>query len=166
MPTSSNLSSCIEPELCNVDKGLHPSRRVCTSTSLPAHINRRPHVSYDAKYMIASIPPLTLLADEGGCINQRRPEDVKEEERRETLSKWQARWDRYLKGRWTYWLIPNITEWVERGHGEVDYYLTQLLSRHSYFKSLSQRYDNTISTLCPACPTTIEDAEHAFFRCP
>ncbi|CAB0039975.1 unnamed protein product [Trichogramma brassicae] len=30
----------------------------------------------------------------------------------------------------------------------------------------SQRYDNTLSALCPACPSTIEDAEHVFFRCP
>ncbi|CAB0040703.1 unnamed protein product [Trichogramma brassicae] len=29
----------------------------------------------------------------------------------------------------------------------------------------SQRYDNTLSALCPTCPTTIEDAEHVFFRC-
>ncbi|CAB0038069.1 unnamed protein product [Trichogramma brassicae] len=58
-----------------------------------------------------------------------------------------------------------ITEWFERGHGEVDYYLTQLLSGHGYFKSHSQRYDNTLSALCMACPTTIDYAEHAFFRC-
>ncbi|CAB0033725.1 unnamed protein product, partial [Trichogramma brassicae] len=55
---------------------------------------------------------------------------------------------------------------VERGHGEVGYYLTQLLSGHGYFKSHSQRYDNTLSALCPACPSTIENAEHVFFRCP
>ncbi|CAB0039507.1 unnamed protein product, partial [Trichogramma brassicae] len=29
----------------------------------------------------------------------------------------------------------------------------------------SQRYDNTLSALCPACLTTMEDAEHAFFHC-
>uniref|UniRef100_A0ABD2W798 Reverse transcriptase zinc-binding domain-containing protein n=1 Tax=Trichogramma kaykai TaxID=54128 RepID=A0ABD2W798_9HYME len=63
-------------------------------------------------------------------------------------------------------MIPNIAEWVERRHGEVNNHLTQLLSRHSYFKSHSQRYDNTLSALCPACPTTTEDAEHVFFHCP
>ncbi|CAB0036846.1 unnamed protein product [Trichogramma brassicae] len=30
----------------------------------------------------------------------------------------------------------------------------------------SQRYDNTLSALCPACPLTIEDADHVFFHCP
>ncbi|CAB0039199.1 unnamed protein product, partial [Trichogramma brassicae] len=136
-------------------------RRACLRV-----ISARPHVSYDVTYAIAGVPPLALLADERARIYQRRPEDVKEEERRETLSKWPDRWDRASKGRWTHRLIPNITEWVEREHGEVDYHLTQLLTRHDYFKSHSQRYDNTLSALCPACSTTIEDAEHVFFHCP
>ncbi|CAB0043276.1 unnamed protein product [Trichogramma brassicae] len=129
-------------------------------------ISGRPHVSYDATYVIAGVPPLALLADERARIYQRHPEDVKEEERRETLNRWQDRWDRAPKGRWTHRLIPNITEWVETGHGEVDYHLTQLLSGHGYFKSHSQRYDNTLSVLCLACPITVEDAEHVFFRRP
>ncbi|CAB0034714.1 unnamed protein product [Trichogramma brassicae] len=135
-------------------------RRACLRV-----ISGRPHISYDATYVIAGVPPLALLADERARIYQRRSEDVKEEERRESLSKWQDRWDRVSKGRWTHRLIPNIAEWVERGHGEVNYYLTQLLSGHGYFKSHNQRYDTTLSALCPACPTTIEDAEHVFFHC-
>ncbi|CAB0044395.1 unnamed protein product [Trichogramma brassicae] len=113
----------------------------------------RAHISYDATYVIAGVPPLALLADEHARIYQRLSEDVKEKERRETLGKWQDRLDWASKGRWTHRLIPNIAEWVERGHGEVNYYLTQLLSGHGYFKSHSQRYDNTLSALCPACPT-------------
>ncbi|CAB0044081.1 unnamed protein product [Trichogramma brassicae] len=111
------------------------------------------------------VPPLALLADEHARIYQRRPEDVKKEERRETLSKWQDRWDQASKGRWTHRLILNIAEWVERGHGEVNYNLTQLLCGNGYFNSHSQRYENTLSARCPACPTTIEDAEHVFFNC-
>ncbi|CAB0041855.1 unnamed protein product [Trichogramma brassicae] len=134
-------------------------RRACLRV-----ISGRPHVSYDATYVIAGIPPLALLADERARIYQRCPEEVKEEERRETLRRWQDRWDRAPKGRWTHRLIPKIAEWVERGHGEVGYYLTQLLSGHGYFKSHSQRYDNTLSALCPACPSMIEDAEHPTLR--
>uniref|UniRef100_A0ABD2WYL8 Reverse transcriptase zinc-binding domain-containing protein n=1 Tax=Trichogramma kaykai TaxID=54128 RepID=A0ABD2WYL8_9HYME len=81
------------------------------------------------------------------------------------MRRWQDRWNWDPKGRWTHQLTPNIAEWVERGHGKVGYYLTQLLSGHGYFKSHSQRYDNTLSALCPACPITIEDAEHVFFCC-
>ncbi|CAB0036373.1 unnamed protein product [Trichogramma brassicae] len=136
-------------------------RRACLRV-----ISGRQHISYDATYVIAGVPPLALLADERARIYQRRPEDVKEKERRETLNRWQDRWDRASKGRWTHRLIQNITESVERGHGEVDYHLTQLLSGHGYFKSHSQRYDNTLSAICPACPITVEDAEHVFFCCP
>uniref|UniRef100_A0ABD2WAC5 Reverse transcriptase zinc-binding domain-containing protein n=1 Tax=Trichogramma kaykai TaxID=54128 RepID=A0ABD2WAC5_9HYME len=32
--------------------------------------------------------------------------------------------------------------------------------------AIEQRYDNTLSVLCTACPNTIEDAEHVFFHCP
>ncbi|CAB0037365.1 unnamed protein product [Trichogramma brassicae] len=61
-------------------------RRACLRV-----ISGRPHVSYDATYVIAGVPPLALLADERARIYQRRPEDVKEEERRETLNRWQDR---------------------------------------------------------------------------
>ncbi|CAB0029855.1 unnamed protein product [Trichogramma brassicae] len=61
-------------------------RRACLRV-----ISGRPHVCYDATYVIAGIPPLALLADERARIYQRCPEDVKEEERRETLNRWQDR---------------------------------------------------------------------------
>ncbi|CAB0038075.1 unnamed protein product [Trichogramma brassicae] len=60
-------------------------RRACLRV-----ISGRPHVSYDVSYVRAGVPPLALLADERARIHQHRPEDAKEEERRETLSKWQA----------------------------------------------------------------------------
>ncbi|CAB0045376.1 unnamed protein product [Trichogramma brassicae] len=161
MPNIAPIWSCATETQAYIRQAESVHRRACLRV-----ISGRPHVSYDATYVIAGVPPLALLADERARIYQRRPEDVKEEERRETLSKWQDRWDRAPKGRWTHWLIPNITEWVERGHGEVDYHLTQLLSGHGYFKSHSQRYDNTLSALCSACPITVEDPEHVFFRCP
>ncbi|CAB0032533.1 unnamed protein product [Trichogramma brassicae] len=153
--------SCATETQADIRQAESVHRRACLRV-----ISGRPQVSYNATYVIAGVPPLALLADERAHIYQRRPEDVKEEERRETLNRWQDQWDRAPKGRWTHRLIPNITKWVERGHGEVDYHLTQLLSGHGYFKCHSQRYDNTLSALCSACPITVEDAEHVFFRCP
>ncbi|CAB0039643.1 unnamed protein product [Trichogramma brassicae] len=61
-------------------------RRACLRV-----ISGRPHVSYDVTYVIAGVHPLALLADERARIYQRCPEDIKEEERRESLSKWQDR---------------------------------------------------------------------------
>ncbi|CAB0042269.1 unnamed protein product [Trichogramma brassicae] len=136
-------------------------RRACLRV-----ISGRPHISHDATYVLASIPPLALLADERARIHKRRRQNAKEEERIETLREWQVQWDRSGKGRWTHRLIPKLKVWVERRHGEVDYYLTQLLSGHGFFKQHSQRYDNTQSAQCPACPRVIEDVEHVFFCCP
>ncbi|CAB0043167.1 unnamed protein product [Trichogramma brassicae] len=130
-------------------------RRACLRV-----ISGRPHISHDATYVLASIPPLALLADERARIHKRRRQNAKEEERIETLREWQVQWDRSGRGRWTHRLIPKLKVWVERGHGEVDYYLTQLLSGHGFFKQHSQRYDNTQSAQCPACPRVIEDVEH------
>ncbi|CAB0038182.1 unnamed protein product [Trichogramma brassicae] len=78
-------------------------RRACLRV-----ISGRPHLSYEATHVIASIPPLALLADERSRLYQRRHEDARTEERRETLRRWQSRWDRSPKGRWTHRLIPNI----------------------------------------------------------
>ncbi|CAB0031184.1 unnamed protein product [Trichogramma brassicae] len=136
-------------------------RRACLRV-----ISGRPHLSYDAAYVLASIPPLALLADERSRLHQRHHEDARTEEGQETLRRWQSQWDRSPKGRWTHRLIPNIRSWIERRYGEVDYHLTQLLSGHGYFKHHSQRYDHNASADCPACPLTVENAEHVFFNCP
>uniref|UniRef100_A0ABD2W8Y3 Reverse transcriptase zinc-binding domain-containing protein n=1 Tax=Trichogramma kaykai TaxID=54128 RepID=A0ABD2W8Y3_9HYME len=129
-------------------------------------ISGRPHLSYEATYVLASIPPLALLADERSRLYQRRHEDARAEERQETLRRWQSQWDRSTKGRWTHKLIPNIRLWIDRRHGEVDYHITQLLTGHGYFKHHSQHYDHNASADCPACPHTVENAEHVFFNCP
>lgn len=30
--------------------------------------------------------------------------------------------------------IPNITNWIEKGHNDIDYYLTEALSKHGCFR--------------------------------
>ncbi|CAB0038990.1 unnamed protein product [Trichogramma brassicae] len=84
-------------------------RRACLRV-----IGGRPHVAYEATYVLAGIPPLALLADERARLYSRRREDAKDEERLATLSKWQEVWDRSKKARWTHRLIPNIRVWIER----------------------------------------------------
>ncbi|CAB0028399.1 unnamed protein product [Trichogramma brassicae] len=78
-------------------------RRACLRV-----ISGRPHFSYEATYVLASIPPLALLADERSWLYQRRHEDARAEERQETLRRWQSQWDRCSpKGRWTHRLITS-----------------------------------------------------------
>ncbi|CAB0042629.1 unnamed protein product [Trichogramma brassicae] len=136
-------------------------RRACLRV-----IGGRPHVAYEAAYVLAGIPPLALLADERARLYGRRREDAKDEERLATLSKWQEAWDRSKKARWTHRLIPNIRVWIERRHGELNYHLTQLLTGHGFFKHHSRRYDHNQSAQCPVCPSSIENAEHVFYHCP
>ncbi|CAB0042345.1 unnamed protein product [Trichogramma brassicae] len=129
-------------------------------------IGGRPHVAYEATYVLAGIPPLALLADERAPLYGRRREDAKDEERLATLSKWQEAWDRSKKARWTHRLIPNIRVWIERRHGELNYHLTQLLTGHGFFKHHSRRYDYNQSAQYLVCPLSIENAEHVFYHCP
>ncbi|CAB0043178.1 unnamed protein product [Trichogramma brassicae] len=112
-------------------------------------IGGRPHVSYEATYVLAGIPPLALLADERTRLYGHRREDAKDEKRLATLSKWQEAWDQSTKDRWTHRLIPNIRVWIERRHGELNYHLTQLLTGHGFFKHHSRRYDHNHSAQCP-----------------
>ncbi|CAB0039976.1 unnamed protein product, partial [Trichogramma brassicae] len=51
-------------------------RRACLRV-----IGGRPHVAYEATYVLAGIPPLALLADERARLYGRRREDAKDEER-------------------------------------------------------------------------------------
>ncbi|CAB0032732.1 unnamed protein product [Trichogramma brassicae] len=136
-------------------------RRACLRV-----IGGRPHVAYEATYVLAGIPPLALLADERAPLYGRRREDAKDEERLATLSKWQEAWDLSKKARWTHRLIPNIRVWIERRHGELNYHLTQLLTGHGFFKHHSRRYDYNQSAQCPVCPSSIENAKHVFYHCP
>ncbi|CAB0035479.1 unnamed protein product [Trichogramma brassicae] len=140
-------------------KAIH--RRACLRV-----ISGRPHLSYEATYVLASIPPLALLADERSRLYQRRHEDARAEERQETLRRWQSQWDRSPKGRWTHTLIPNIRSWMERKHGEVDYHLTQLLTGHGYLKTTAYATTTTLAQIAQPAPHTVENAEHVFFNCP
>ncbi|CAB0037923.1 unnamed protein product [Trichogramma brassicae] len=136
-------------------------RRACLRV-----IGGRPHVSYDATYVLAGIPPLALLVDERTRLYGRHRGDAKDEERLATLSKWQEAWDQSTQARWTHRLIPNIRVWIENRHGELNYHLTQLLPGHGFFKHHSRRYDHNHSAQCPVCPLSIEIAEHVFYHCP
>ena len=90
-----------------------------------------------------------------------------QEAREKTLEKWQSRWESSSKGRWTYNLIPNLKNWLERKHGDVDYYLTQFLSGHGGFKQYLHRFGLDDRPFCPFCTDdSIQDSRHVFFVCP
>lgn len=130
-------------------------------------------VSYEAACVISDMPPVDLLADERNRLYRRKREDpdahwemLGKQERAITLERWQRRWDAASTGRWTHRLIPDIVEWLSRKHGEVDYYLTQLLTGHGCFRAYLARFKLEEQSSCPTCTAIDETVEHVFFYCP
>ncbi|BFF92820.1 uncharacterized protein DMAD_10794 [Drosophila madeirensis] len=130
-------------------------------------------VSDEAALVIAGQVPLRELirerkdihtAAQGGS-NATRAE-LKAVARRSSFGRWQTQWDGSTKGRWTYSLIPKLKDWLERKHGQVDFYLTQALSGHGCFRSYLKRFGHETEDWCPACGSGIvEDAQHVLFEC-
>jgi len=127
-------------------------------------------VSEPAVLVVAGVIPVKLLAGERKAIYRRQGDIGKDaarsEERSRTFQQWQHSWEHDNRGRWTARLIKQVQPWLERRHGEVDYYLTQFLTGHGYFKSYLHRIGKTGSPDCTYCPGVPDDAEHTFFRCP
>jgi len=62
--------------------------------------------------------------------------------------------------------VSPLSPWLERRHGQVDFYLTQILSGHGCFRSYLKKYGHDTSDGCPSCGSGIEDnARHVLFEC-
>lgn len=120
-------------------------------------------VSSIAVGVIAGRMPVDLLAKEAAVLNVGN-HDVKIV-RDNAVIEWQRRWDAADEGRWTYRLIPNIKEWVERKHGQVTYHLMQFLSGHGCFRTYLYKYKHVDSPFCLHCTCKMEDAEHVLIEC-
>ena len=128
-------------------------------------------VSEDAVCIIAGMIPIQTLGEERKHLYQQRgvPRELRESQRKQlrlrSLLQWQVDWDASVKGRWTHRLIPQVDNWMNRKHGEVNYYLTQMLSGHGCFRAYLYKYKHEESPVCPAGCGVPEDAEHVFFHC-
>ncbi|XP_030752228.1 uncharacterized protein LOC115879472 [Sitophilus oryzae] len=91
--------------------------------------------------------------------------DIKNEAKEILYQLWQRRWDEAYGGKWTHMLIPNIRRWTERKHGQVDYYLSQILSGHGAFEHYLYRFKKRASAACKYCSSAIDDVSHTIFEC-
>lgn len=114
-----------------------------------------------AAQVVAGIYPLDLLAKER-CERWRG--DTKEVARERLLRRWQQRWQGEEKGAWTRRLIPQLTPWIQRKEGDVNHWLTQMLSGHGAYGYL-HRFGKRNSPDCPFCPAVCDTAEHTIFEC-
>ncbi len=50
-----------------------------------------------------------------------------------TLCKWKERLSKSSKGEWIHLLIQNLKVWLGKGRGQIDFYLTLVMSGHGLF---------------------------------
>lgn len=57
-------------------------------------------------------------------------------------------------------------EWIERKHGGMNYYLTQILTGHGCFNSFLRRINKAESEICSHCEEgRVDKVEHTLSRC-
>jgi len=132
-------------------------------------------ISDDAALVIAGQAPLCELVREakenraalaGEQADHSTKTEVKRRARMQSVDNWQAAWDNSSKGRWTHQLIPSIEPWVNRKHGQVNFYLTQAVSGHGCFRSFLKRFGHDTEDGCPECGSgVVEDAQRVVFEC-
>ncbi len=81
---------------------------------------------------------------------------VRREERRVTLRKWKECLTQSSKEEWARLLIRNFDVWLERGHGQLNFYLTPVTYSHGAFNVYLFRMKPTES---PIALTAIEEGE-------
>lgn len=129
-------------------------------------------VSLDTACVIAGAIPVHLIADERKRLFTRRNDayvmrnEARNSARSLTMCAWQQEWDQSTKGRWTHKLIGQVEKWLNRKHGEVNFYLTQMLTGHGCYRAYLHRFGHDDSPDCPHGCGVPEDAEHVFFACP
>ncbi|KAH8286825.1 hypothetical protein KR054_003639, partial [Drosophila jambulina] len=59
-----------------------------------------------------------------------------------------------------------LEEWLGRKHGQVNFYLTRVLSGHGCFRGYLHRLGHTDSAACTWCADELDEtAEHLVFAC-
>ena len=114
-------------------------------------------VSAPILLVIADTIPADLLAAERMEIRTEKSagNHITGHFRENTISKWQRRWNDEDRESWTARLIPDIRPSIGRKFGEVNYYVTQMLSSHR----ILHRMGKTASPYC------LYEAGHTVFEC-
>ena len=119
-------------------------------------------IRHSTALAVAGVIPIKELAQER-TQTWRKNKKFKEEERVRTLSRWENEWRRSNGGEWTKSLITDLTGWIQRSHGEVNYQITQILTGHGCFGSYLHRFK--IGNLqCMYCGQ-IDTPEHTIVQC-
>lgn len=100
-----------------------------------------------AVLMVASINAIERVEMEVKRIYGRRQDEnqkmVSSEQTKETtrtLVEWQTMWATAFQEQWTHTLIPVLNTWIARQHGDIDFFLTKLLTGHNHINSYCSRW--------------------------
>lgn len=119
-------------------------------------------VGYEAACAVGGLLPLDIVAKVRG---HRRAGTSRTEVTEEAWRVWEAQWVDRPTTKWTRRILPNLRAWASRKHGEVDFWLTQILTGHGGFRAYLKLIGKHADGLCPEC-VVMEDAHHVFFVCP
>ncbi|KAJ8970851.1 hypothetical protein NQ314_001008 [Rhamnusium bicolor] len=121
-------------------------------------------VGTNALQVIASVPPIDLLAKER-AYNYGSDNTSRIYNRRCLMDSWQVRWNNATDGYWTRQQIPVVAIWCKGSHGELNYHLTQFLSEHGSFSHYHKRIGKKETDTCRYCPMP-DTAEHTVCQFP
>ncbi|XP_026830958.1 uncharacterized protein LOC113563522 [Ooceraea biroi] len=142
-------------------------------------------VSHRAALVLAGIPPLALAAagyaesyrrlrrlrERGVAVTARAREVLRWQTRRSVLGSWQNQLltdgpgntsGRRVVGA----LGPRLSEWVDRGWGELSFRTTQVLAGHGCFGEYLCRIGKESGPRCHHCVADVDSADHTVMRCP
>ncbi|CAH0386630.1 unnamed protein product [Bemisia tabaci] len=113
--------------------------------------------------IISGIPSTKILIKEKiEKYNRKDPYEIEQDKK----IRWQIEWEETKGNLWIKKLIPQIHIWLNRKHGNTNYYLTQFLTNHGAYAQYLFRFKKRSDPFCPMCKNlTIDDAEHTFFHC-
>ncbi|XP_046491838.1 uncharacterized protein [Neodiprion pinetum] len=94
--------------------------------------------SAQAVLMVAGVIPMDLVAIERKRVYEEDADvtrwDAATTERDTTIQTWQERWTGEPTEYWTRRPIKDLRPWIQRGFGDVNFYVTQLPTGHGYFR--------------------------------
>ncbi|XP_063929532.1 uncharacterized protein LOC135141887 [Zophobas morio] len=94
--------------------------------------------STNALLVVAGMPPIELIVEEMVRRAKKEKRSV-EEERHDTVKRWQRLWSQINKGKWTGKLKPEATPWYYRDNGQKNHFLTQLTTGPGDFNQYLHR---------------------------
>lgn len=148
------------------DKKTYKQKLISEQRKMSIRVSRAHRtVATEAVMVVSRTIPIDLIIKERKeCYGISKEEQIRERER--TMIKWQEQWDRVESGfkGWTKRLIPLIKPWYDRKRGEVNQYITQVLTGQGNFNYYLFKIKKISSPKCNYCNEE-DTAEHTIFGC-